>query len=62
MFTFDDVKHEKEWTAQHSTAQHSTAQHSTAHAYMATQQLEECETAHTLEEFLREPQHYVVLK
>jgi hypothetical protein len=29
---------------------------------MATQQSEECKTAHTLEEFLREPQHYVVLE
>jgi hypothetical protein len=29
---------------------------------MATQQLEERQIALTLEEFLREPQHYVVLK
>jgi hypothetical protein len=29
---------------------------------MATQQLEERQIARTLEEFLREPQHYVVLE
>jgi hypothetical protein len=48
MFTFDDVKHE------------NSDIHITMH--MATQQLEECKIAYSLEDFLREPQHYVELQ